>query len=226
MISRRTTFPAALASALLLPLPALAAPPSFDCAAATLAVERAICRSAKLSALDVEIARAYGAAMKALAPEGREVLRGMQRMFVEARNVAFGSADEDLGERLSSQAGFLKRVAKGPRAGLEGAWWNGLGTAEVKRQADGGYTVALSASEPVRSRWICDAEGTARLRDGKLTIGGDDLDGWTITLERQGAMLSVAAAPPSAKPGAEVSTWPPFCGHNGTVDGRYIAVEP
>jgi hypothetical protein len=39
-------------------------------------------------------------------------------------------------------------------------------------------------------------------------------------------MLAVTAAPPPAKPGAEVETWPPFCGHNGTVDGRYLALEP
>jgi uncharacterized protein YecT (DUF1311 family) len=45
--------------------PALAAGPSFDCAKATTAVEKAICASGDLSALDLQIAEEYNTALSA-----------------------------------------------------------------------------------------------------------------------------------------------------------------
>ena len=64
-------------------VPAIVAP-SFDCKAAKEDVEKKICRSMKLSALDQQIADAYKAALGRLAgdPAAVSMLRDNQRAFV------------------------------------------------------------------------------------------------------------------------------------------------
>jgi uncharacterized protein len=79
-----------LLSALFLPLLAAlpggaeAAGPSFDCAKAQRPVERAICASPKLSALDVEVARTFRETLSA-AGNGREAILHSQRRWLADR---------------------------------------------------------------------------------------------------------------------------------------------
>src|ERR1700755_2740061 len=80
-------------AAAILPLPvatsAAIAAPSFDCGAAT-AVEKKICDSEVLSALDRELAPAYQAALGRLAGDAAAVraLRVSQQQFIALRDKA------------------------------------------------------------------------------------------------------------------------------------------
>lgn len=110
-----------LAALLALSLPAHAEAPSFDCRSAGAPVEKAICRSASLSGLDAEMARAYGRAMKALPAGAQKVLKQQQQLFLRARDLAFGRPDEDLADRLGEQVAFLKSIDPNPRGDVVGA---------------------------------------------------------------------------------------------------------
>jgi WD40 repeat protein/uncharacterized protein YecT (DUF1311 family) len=67
--------------------------PSFDCARAATAVERLICADAGLSALDVDLAKAYRGAAAARAGESRERLVRDQRAWIAARGRCTAAAD-------------------------------------------------------------------------------------------------------------------------------------
>lgn len=209
---------------LALPSPAFAGPPSFDCAAAKLPVEKAICRSPTLSALDVEIAEAYGRAMQVLADGMRTTLRDAQRIFIAGRNDAFGFADEDLEARLADQIAFLKGIETRGRATVEGSWRNGLGGVEVTLRPDGRAEVYFATAEPARARWLCDLQGEATQSGGEWAVEGDPslLEGWSVRFSVRDGQLIVASAPTGAT-GAQSP--PPFCGLNGTIDGAYLPVR-
>jgi uncharacterized protein len=74
-------FPAVLASA-------ARAQPSFDCTAAMLAVEQAICGSARLSTLDLEMSQAY------LRVGGLPGVAAGQRAWLARRNRECGAAGQ------------------------------------------------------------------------------------------------------------------------------------
>lgn len=95
---RSSYLPAALlalvpAFAVALPPPAAAQGPSFDCGRASTVVERAICGSGALSALDRQLAGAYAARRGALGPSARERLRAEQRSWLGQRDRCGGDAD-------------------------------------------------------------------------------------------------------------------------------------
>ena len=219
---------AAVALVLTLPGAAFAAPPSFDCGAAKLPVEKAICRSAILSALDVEIADAYGRAASAMSGEMRDTLRKAQRTFLAARNAAHGLPDEDLEQRLADQVAFLKSIETRGRATIEGSWRNGIGGVEVTMRPDGGAEVTIGTAEPARAVWLCDLQGVARAgADGWAVEAVAGLtDGWRITLAPRGGQLTVATRPLPGPDGAAPGEPQPFCGLGGTVDGDYLPVRP
>lgn len=212
-----------LALLLTAPLAAEAAPPSFDCAKAKLPVEKAICRSAELSAYDVEIAQAYARAMQNLGDPMRETLRRAQRLFVAARNDAFGLPDDDLSGRLTDQIAFLKSIETRGRSTVEGSWRNGLGVVEVTKKPDGNAEVLIGTADPVRARWLCDVQVDARQvgAEWHLLLDRDTAAGWKVALSTAGGQLTVKATPPAGAVGE-----PLFCGNGGTVDGDYLPVRP
>lgn len=202
----------------LLPFPAVAASPSFDCAKAAAPVEKAICASATLSGLDVAIADAYGRAQKALAGSPRaEALKKNQRLFLTVRDEAFERDPGSLEERLREQAHFLEAVDPGPRPGVAGIWGNVLGRAEVGLASSTRAVVHLSSAEPISGRWVCDVAGKAKAAGGHWRLAADE--GWTVGLGESGGLLTVATTAPRGHDGP---TAPPFCGFNGTVDGDYL----
>lgn len=204
-------------AALLLPLPAMAAPPSFDCAKAAAPVEKAICASATLSGLDVAVAAAYGRALKALPPARVEALKKNQRLFLTVRDEAFASDPGSLEERLREQAHFLEAVDPGPRSGVAGIWGNVLGRAEIGLASSSRAVVHLSSAEPISGRWVCDVAGKAKAAGGHWRLAADE--GWTVTLGESGGLMTVVTTAPRGHDGP---TAPPFCGFNGTVDGDYL----
>jgi uncharacterized protein YecT (DUF1311 family) len=218
----------ALAACLLaaLPLPALAAPPSFDCATAKAAVERAICRSATLSAFDVEIAAAYERAMSATSDAMRETVRDAQAIFLEARDDAYGLPGDDLEQRLADQIALLKSIETRGRTTLEGAWRNGFGGIDVTLGPDGAAEVTIGTADPSRGGWLCDVSGTAQRTIDGWVIGGDvggPLGGWRITLTLGGGRLTATTSPPPDVPEDEP---PPFCDPGGSIDGAFLPVRP
>lgn len=204
----------------LFPLPALAGPPSFDCATAKAPAEKAICASAQLSALDVKIADAYGRVRAGLTGPGRDALRKNQLLFLDVRDQAATQKDADLAGLLGEQLGFLRTIDTRPRSGVGGVWRNAFGTVTVA--AKGGVTTAaISTAELQTARWVCDVEGEVGTTGSGwvVKLDPDTADGWGLRLAPHDGLLRVVAIAP--KPGV---VEPPFCGMAGTVEGDYLPV--
>jgi hypothetical protein len=88
------------------PEPAVA-DPSFDCAQASLPSERAVCGSARLAALDREIAELYRARRGAVAPILSSRIRDFQRKWLELRNRC-GWDESCLAQQYLRQIEFLR----------------------------------------------------------------------------------------------------------------------
>ncbi len=212
---------------------ASAAGPSFDCAGARGPVETAICRSEKLSKLDVRIDAAYRRVMRAWSsdPSTREELRLLQRRFLDDRESAMTLPDDGLGRHLEAQATFLEAIDTAPRAGFEGEWGNVAGGLRISRQA-GGLALWGNAVEPLRFRWICDVEDLG-IVDGATFVAPPEAvspthPGWSMRLERVAGMVRVLEVGP---PGTEIAAdgralaQTPRCGRRGRFDGTYFPTK-
>ncbi|MEJ1159038.1 lysozyme inhibitor LprI family protein [Prosthecomicrobium sp. N25] len=89
------------------------AQPSFDCATATGAAERAICLSPRLSADDRRLDEAYRRARSSLGDAEREALRAGQRDWIRRRN-ACGADPACLAEAYRSRLQELGTLAAPP----------------------------------------------------------------------------------------------------------------
>ena len=94
------------------PLHAAEAHPSFDCEAASLAVERAICADPRLGALDHQIADAYSRLIGNASGRSADILRRAQRDFVATRNARFGKPGYDLHAALQQRLDALQSRAR------------------------------------------------------------------------------------------------------------------
>jgi uncharacterized protein len=74
--------------------------PSFDCAAAKRAVEKAICSDEDLVRLDRDMNAAYQAALVKLAGAQAAALRQNQRTFIATRDRMFGRPDYQLKKEM------------------------------------------------------------------------------------------------------------------------------
>jgi tetratricopeptide (TPR) repeat protein len=84
----------------------IAATPSFDCATAKRAVEKAICADPALSKLDRDIDVAYTRAFaiaKTGSAKAADALRQEQRDFILSRNISFGRADYDFRDAMEKR---------------------------------------------------------------------------------------------------------------------------
>ena len=90
------------------PLHAAEAHPSFDCEAASLAVEQAICADPQLGALDHQIADAYSHLIGNARGRSVDTLRRAQRDFVATRNARFGKPGYDLHAALQQRLDALQ----------------------------------------------------------------------------------------------------------------------
>lgn len=85
--------------------------PTFDCASATRAVEKAICSDPDLSRLDRQIDDAYKTALAKLNRKGVERLREEQRDFNATRNKSFGRPDYQLKREMERRLLVLRGMA-------------------------------------------------------------------------------------------------------------------
>lgn len=60
-------------------------PTSYDCAKATKELDRAICYSPSVAALDVQLGQVYRAVLKQLPPDKKQELQGQQREWLALR---------------------------------------------------------------------------------------------------------------------------------------------
>lgn len=200
--------------------------PSFDCARAGSAVERAICADPRLARADAELAQAYRRALAGLDAPAAAALRDEQRWFLEIRDARY--ADAAASERatalratLDYRREYLGQINAQPSPGLAGRWRNIAGEVEIRRDAKGRWDVQANAAHPLDGRWLCDAAGRDRGEADAASVHVDDDDS-VLKLKREGASLRVAAV--DAK--GQRLTMPDYCGHNGSLEGTYFAVPP
>lgn len=223
----------ASASALLLALCAAAAAfaagaPSFDCAKARTAVEKAICADGALAEQDASIARNFSRARKAFDAATAKALAADQRWFVQVRDEAYASPpgsdtpQKELADRLKYRDAFLASLVLKRRQGFEGEWENLAGGFSVRKQPDGRLSFDGSAAHPENGRWVCDVRGVGAVKGDALVIEPPDADGWTLTLVRKGSRMMLTENPPAGTGGA---AGPPYCGLNGALGGAYFPVS-
>ena len=85
--------------------------PTFDCATARRAVEKAICSDPDLSRLDRQIDDTYKAVLAKLDRKGVARLREQQRDFVAERNKSFGRPDYQLKREMERRLAALRARA-------------------------------------------------------------------------------------------------------------------
>jgi uncharacterized protein YecT (DUF1311 family) len=194
--------------------------PSFDCTKARDDVDKAICRNAELSNLDREIAIVFGQLRRQLDPDAARALRQEQETFNASREVALESRDTSLREFMKGHLTLLRRIqmpatASGAAAFL-GEWGSPSGKVSIKPGKGGLLSVEINTAAMISARWVCEASGEARLRDGRLSFKEDDVE---IIVSRKGQSLAIEEVLPADHGRG-------YCGANGAVEGQYFKLRP
>jgi len=205
-----------------------ASKPSFDCAKARTAVEKAICADGGLAEQDASIARHFSKARMTFDPATGKALTEDQRWFVKVRDEAYASPpggdapQKELADRLKYRDAFMTSLVLKRRQGFEGDWENLAGGISIKRQPDGSLAFDGSAAHPENGRWVCDVRGVGAVKNNALVVETVDAEGWSLTLSRKGYGLVLAEIPPA---GAADAAGRPYCGLNGALGGVYYPVS-
>ena len=219
----------ALAAALLFAAtPAVAAGPSFDCKTAKQPVERAICADATLAELDLSMAQAYRQAVQRVSGDAAALdeLKKSQRTFVASRNAAFERPDYRLADHMTRRIALLGNINIDERKTLLNDWASDDGTVSINGAADGRLRVFVSLEEGTRGLYACRFEGYGKAKGDTLTAaeatGGNDYDGWSVTVTRKGRLIVVTENPPTGRATVGPN---PFCGARGSLAGIYFGVS-
>ncbi len=202
--------------------------PSFDCAKARTATEKAICADGGLAEQDASIAKHFSRARMTFDPATGKALTEDQRWFVQVRDEAFATPpgndtpQRELADRLKYRDAFLMSLVLKRRQGFEGDWENLAGGISIKRQPDGRLSFDGSAAHPENGRWVCDVRGVGAVKNNAMVVETEDAEGWTLTLARKGYGLVLSESPPA---GAAAATGRPYCGLNGALGGVYYPVS-
>lgn len=202
--------------------------PSFECAKARTAVEKAICADGGLAEQDASIAKHFSKARMIFDPATGKALTEDQRWFVQVRDEAYASPpggdtpQKELADRLKYRDAFLMSLVLKRRQGFEGDWENLAGGISIKRQPDGRLSFDGSAAHPENGRWVCDVRGEGAVKNNALVVETVDAEGWTLTLSRKGYGLILSESPPA---GAADADGRPYCGLNGALGGVYYPVS-
>lgn len=202
--------------------------PSFECARARTAVEKAICADGGLAEQDASIAKHFSKARMTFDPATGKALTEDQRWFVQVRDEAYASPpgsdspQKELADRLKYRDAFLMSLVLKRRQGFEGDWENLAGGISIKRQPDGRLSFDGSAAHPENGRWVCDVRGVGAVKNNTLFVETVDAEGWTLKLSRKGYGLVLSETPPA---GAADAAGRPYCGLNGALGGVYYPVS-
>lgn len=202
--------------------------PSFNCAKAASAAEKAICKNDGMAVTDAAIAAEYKKLQSSLDPKTTAALAQDQRWFVQVRDLIAEASEDmsppDLGEELKERLKLLKAINPHPANEFIGSWHNVAGGFDITAAPNGKLTVAGNAAQPVNGNWVCDFTGSAKASAGILTVKADDDEGddktSSLRLTREGATLKVELVPSTTSP----DETPPYCGYNGSFDGAYFSV--
>lgn len=191
--------------------------PGLDCTRTGSEAQQRICRSPALQGMMREIEEAFQQVTELWrdAPDAVAALRTEQQAYrdtIDQLNPEAGAAGSEL-ERFFEQRRGLLRILGEPRDGLAGTWANAWGVVTVIEVGPNRYDVTVEAAEWVSARWVCGISGEADVRDGALTVDGDE--GWTLTVRRRGALLEAVERGPEG-------AMRPYCGASGFVQGLYF----
>lgn len=210
-----------------------AAGPSFSCAKAQSAAEKAICGNPGLAALDVKIAEEFRTLHAALDPQSAAALAQDQRWFVGVRDriaeTPKNMSPPEMSVVLKDRAKFLGAIDAHPPEGFAGTWRNVAGGFDIKVRADGAFSIEGNAAQPVNGNWVCDYQGSGKATgsllepkteevDENSKLVASDANASRLSLTREGATLKVKTI---VAPGDGAN---PFCGMNGFFDGAYFLV--
>lgn len=183
-----------------------------------------ICASPKLSALKDDMARAAARAGDTyrFSLDARRELERLTPQLIGMRAAAAGSDGVGLENLMIRQRTFLSALAK-PRGDETGRWLNAFGELQITETPDG-FVVAMDASEPARNDWRCELKipssrvmfGLRSHEDGPKS----PLQGWTVRLHRDGAMLRVEEIAPDGAAGER-----PYCRGGGGFEGLYFPAQ-
>jgi uncharacterized protein len=90
----------------------LAAPPSFDCDKVSVTIEKLICMSDELAAMDRELSRVYAESLRRSAKKGQAELGTEQSLWVKTRNDCWKSREQTRCVRESYRARIAELQAK------------------------------------------------------------------------------------------------------------------
>jgi uncharacterized protein YecT (DUF1311 family) len=210
---------AAVIAALAAAGPGLAAErPSFQCAKAATATEKAICANDRLARLDRAIAAAYRRLNAELSPE-HEAFGKEQSEFLKNRD-ACGADTSCLASRMEGRraALALEPAKDDPRGAFVGRFRDPIGLMIVRRRFDGAFELTGSKADP-GARWMCDISGRIqKVERGVATVeAGEEGDSHPVFLTMKGDTLVVAEDPDRRLAGYT-------CGANGSIEGEYRRV--
>ena len=194
--------------------------PSFDCAKAATAAERAICTSDRLARLDRALAAAYRQLGAELSVAGETFVKE-QSAFL-ARRDACGSDVSCLARHMEERLAALrlKRQSKpGSHEALVGRYKNRYGWMIVRRTLDGEYELTGQTADP-GGRWACDVSGKIKsIAAGIATVeAGEENDSRPLSLKVGRDILTIAEDADRRLAGYT-------CGVNGSVEGDYRRVQ-
>jgi uncharacterized protein YecT (DUF1311 family) len=201
------------------------AAPSFDCKAAN-EVEKIICRSDKLSALDQEIADAYRAALGRLAgdPAAAAALRASQRHFMALRDKGLATNPEDVDQFMETHRDFLRSIVPRARSAFVGVWETVGGVVIIKEGKRAKFGVdAETFGDPLWGTRYCRGGGDFSSR-GAALVSTNGRREWNQKLTRRGHVLVLEEIEPKGRK-PDDKREPDYCGANGSLAGTFFPVR-
>lgn len=194
--------------------------PSFACAKATSATEKAICANKDLARLDRMSAAAFRQLRTELAMSEEEIV-DEQKEFLAQRD-ACGADVACLADRLKKRlsAIALEPDRSDPRGALIGRYETRAGWMIVRRTLKGDYALYGQTGDP-SGRWACDITGElGAVSRGTVTVeAGEEGNSRPVRLALKGSTLVVTE---DDEPGKRMAGY--TCGANGYVEGSYRRV--
>lgn len=180
-------------------VPAFSATPSFLCSQATTWVERTVCDSERLSALDLELALAYANLLRTAGPDGERALTASQQRWWAGRDECRRQSDgvSCLESRYAQRIATLKArpgySEKRPTRSVDlpperladvGEGWSRSLSRYVKAIR------ACLATAPAPVRWVEDARDDGTFDQAvAVALRGSGRDTWSCTAQRNGLQV-------------------------------------